>query len=291
MRPADVVQAWVAAFNAGDVDALAGLYAEGAVNHQVVAAPVAGRAAIREMFEREFAEAKMACIVENLFEDGDWAILEWRDPLGLRGCGFFRIRNSVIELQRGYWDRLTFFQQHGLPIPEPESCGQVVRTDRLVMRRICADDAEFMLGLLNQPSFIRNIGDRGVRSVSDAIDYIQSGTFASYAQFGFGMYMVESAADRIRIGVCGLVKRDSLPDVDIGFAFLPEYWGQGYAFESALAVKNYAMETLGLEKLIAITAPDNHGSINVLEKIGLGYDRLVRLPDDDTELKLYSSDV
>jgi limonene-1,2-epoxide hydrolase len=113
-----VVQAWVDAFNRADVEALAGLYADDATNHQVVQAPIHGRAAIRAMFEREFAGADMTCIVDNLFEDGEWAILEWRDPLGLRGCGFFRIADGLIRFQRGYWDRLSFLRQHGLPIPE-----------------------------------------------------------------------------------------------------------------------------------------------------------------------------
>lgn len=106
--PKDVVRAWVDAFNRGDVDALAGLYAESATNHQVVRDPVIGRAAIRSMFEREFANADMQCIVENLFEDGDWAIFEWRDPAGRRGCGFFHIKDGLIRFQRGYWDRLSF---------------------------------------------------------------------------------------------------------------------------------------------------------------------------------------
>ena len=101
MRPKEVVEAWVRAFNRADADALADLYAESAVNHQVAEAPVEGKAAIRAMFAREFARARMVCIVENLFEDGEWAILEWRDPLGLRGCGFFRVRSSLIELQPG----------------------------------------------------------------------------------------------------------------------------------------------------------------------------------------------
>lgn len=116
MRPREIVTAWVEAFNRGDPDELAGFYGVDAVNHQVTREPVEGRAAIRDMFAREFAEAEMVCIVENLFEDGDWAILEWKDPLGLRGCGFFRIRDGKIVFQRGYWDKLSFLRQHGLPI-------------------------------------------------------------------------------------------------------------------------------------------------------------------------------
>ena len=116
MLPKDVVKAWVEAFNRGDPDEMAGFYDDDAVNHQVTREPVKGRAAIREMFAQEFVEAEMVCIAENIFEDGDWAILEWRDPLGLRGCGFFQILNDRIVFQRGYWDKLSFLKQHGLPL-------------------------------------------------------------------------------------------------------------------------------------------------------------------------------
>ncbi|PEN12719.1 steroid delta-isomerase [Longibacter salinarum] len=118
MSPRDVVRQWVDAFNQADPDALAALYAEEAVNHQVPEEPVEGRRSILEMFEREFENADMTCIVENIFEDGEWAILEWRDPLGLRGCGFFRVKGGKIVFQRGYWDKLSFLRQHGLPIPD-----------------------------------------------------------------------------------------------------------------------------------------------------------------------------
>ncbi len=117
MTPKEIVAAWVEAFNRGDADALAEFYSPDAVNHQVAEQPVSGRQAIREMFAVEFSQAEMVCIVENIFQDGDWAILEWRDPLGLRGCGFFQIKNGKIVFQRGYWDKLTFLRQHGLPIP------------------------------------------------------------------------------------------------------------------------------------------------------------------------------
>lgn len=112
--PRQVVEAWIEAFNRGDVDALAGMYHEDAINHQVANEPVHGREAIRAMFAREFAAAEMVCIKDNLFEDGDWAILEWRDPQGLRGCGFFQIIAGRIAFQRGYWDRLSFQRAHRL---------------------------------------------------------------------------------------------------------------------------------------------------------------------------------
>lgn len=114
MRPKEVVQAWITAFNAADAEALAALYAEDAVNHQVVQDPVKGRAAIRKMFIEEFASGSMQCLVENLFEDGDAAILEWRDPSGLRGCGIFTVKDGLIRFQRGYWDRLSQQQVQGM---------------------------------------------------------------------------------------------------------------------------------------------------------------------------------
>jgi limonene-1,2-epoxide hydrolase len=119
-KPYETVQAWVGAFNKADVEALAELYSENAINHQVMWKPIEGRAAIREMFEREFARADMTCIVENLFEDGNWAILEWRDPNGLRGCGLFNVVDGLIHFQRGYWDQLSFLRQQGLSIPESD---------------------------------------------------------------------------------------------------------------------------------------------------------------------------
>jgi limonene-1,2-epoxide hydrolase len=118
MTPRELVRRWVEAFNREDVDALASMYAEDAVNHQVAESAVVGREAIRRMFAEGFAAARMVCIVENLFEEGEWAILEWRDPLGLRGCGFFRIVGGRIAFQRGYWDKLSFLRAHGLPLPD-----------------------------------------------------------------------------------------------------------------------------------------------------------------------------
>ena len=117
MTPREIVHAWVVAFNRADADALAAFYTEDAINHQVAEAPVHGRAAICQMFASGFASATMECIVENIFEDGEWAILEWRDPLGLRGCGFFHVMDGKIVFQRGYWDKLTFLRVQGLPLP------------------------------------------------------------------------------------------------------------------------------------------------------------------------------
>lgn len=117
MEPRELVKNWVSAFNRGDAEAIAALYAEDAINHQVIWEPLVGRNAIRDMFRREFGRATMVCQVENIFQDGEWAILEWTDPKGLRGCGFFRIRDDRIVFQRGYFDELSFLRQQGLPLP------------------------------------------------------------------------------------------------------------------------------------------------------------------------------
>lgn len=114
MSPREVVEAWVLAFNNKDSDALAEFYLDDAINHQVALEPVIGKEAIRKMFEEGFAEAEMVCIVEQILSDGEWAILEWKDPLGLRGCGFFDIQNGKIAFQRGYWDRLSFMKLQGI---------------------------------------------------------------------------------------------------------------------------------------------------------------------------------
>lgn len=118
MNPKQVVEAWVEAFNAADANKIADFYAANAVNHQVANEPVEGKEAIHAMFASEFANADMVCIVENILQDGEWAILEWKDPLGLRGCGFFHVVDGLIVFQRGYWDKLSFLRAHNLPIPQ-----------------------------------------------------------------------------------------------------------------------------------------------------------------------------
>ena len=118
MTPKQVVQQWVVLFNQADVDGISKLYHEDAVNHQVANEPVEGKFNIQAMFKREFASATMVCLIENIFEDGEWAMLEWKDPLGLRGCGFFHVVESKIKFQRGYWDKLSFLRLHNLPEPK-----------------------------------------------------------------------------------------------------------------------------------------------------------------------------
>lgn len=114
MLPKEILQLWIEAFNKADTEAIVDLYSEDAINHQVANDPVVGKCAIKEMFIKEFSQAGMECIVENIFSDGEWAILEWKDPLGLRGCGFFQVKDDKIVFQRGYWDKLSFLKQQGI---------------------------------------------------------------------------------------------------------------------------------------------------------------------------------
>ena len=167
---------------------------------------------------------------------------------------------------------------------------KILETDRLILRQLSTEDAAFILELVNEPSFIQNIGDRGVRTLEDARAYILRIAISSYEKNGFGLYLVELKDSAQSIGMCGLIKRDGLEDVDIGYAFLPRFWLNGYAVEAATAVKDYARDMLGLKRLVAITDPANQGSIRVLEKIGLKYEKMVRLSADDIELKLFTAD-
>jgi RimJ/RimL family protein N-acetyltransferase len=164
---------------------------------------------------------------------------------------------------------------------------KVLETDRLVLRRMSVDDADFMLGLLNEPSWLRFIGDRGVRTREDARAYILKGPIDMYDRLGFGLYITDLKGEGVPIGICGLVKRDFLADVDIGFALLPGFWGQGYAYEAASAVMEHAKEALGLKRIVAITNPENHSSIRLLEKLGLKFDRMIRATADGPEIRLF----
>jgi RimJ/RimL family protein N-acetyltransferase len=166
----------------------------------------------------------------------------------------------------------------------------VLETNRLRLRRLSLEDAGFMLGLLNEPAYVRFIGDKGVRSIDGARDYILKGPMASYERFGFGLYLAELKDSGVPLGICGLLKRDSLPDVDIGFAFLPQFWSQGYALEAASAVMAYGRDGLGLNRIIAIVSPDNERSIKLLNKLGLQFERMARWPADGSVIKLYASE-
>ncbi len=148
----------------------------------------------------------------------------------------------------------------------------------------------FILELLNDPSWLRFIGDKGVRTLDDARDYISKSLTAMYERLGFGLYLTELKDDGTPVGICGLIKRDSLADVDIGFAFLPEFRGAGYAYEAASAVMAYGERALGLNRIVAITSPDNYDSARLLEKLGFDFERMVKLSGDSEELKLFAFD-
>lgn len=165
---------------------------------------------------------------------------------------------------------------------------KVLETDRLILRRLSTDDAEFILELLNDPSWLRFIGDKGVRTVADARDYILKGPVEMYDRLGFGLYLTEVKEGQVPVGLCGLIKRDSLEDVDIGFAFLPSYRGKGYAFEAASAVMRYGENVLGLSRIVAITSVDNAPSAKLLEKLGFRFEKMVRLTSDNQEVRLFT---
>ncbi|MGH8176253.1 MAG: GNAT family N-acetyltransferase, partial [Steroidobacter sp.] len=157
----------------------------------------------------------------------------------------------------------------------------VLETDRLVLRRLTEDDAPFIFRLVNEPSWLEFIGDKGVRSLEDAREYLRTGPLAMYARHGFGLYLVACKEDPAPLGMCGLIKRDSLPDVDIGFAYIPESWGKGYAVEAAAAVLAHGRDAFGLKRIVAITSLDNASSIRVLAKIGLSFERVIELAHID----------
>ena len=166
----------------------------------------------------------------------------------------------------------------------------VLATDRLILRWLTLDDAPFILVLLNDPSWLRFIGDKGVRTLDDARDYLRQGPIAMYERAGFGLYLTELKAGGIPIGLCGLIKRESLEDVDIGFAFLPEFQGQGYAHESAAAVLTHGQRNFAMQRIVAITSPDNGRSAGLLEKLGMKLEKTVKLDGRDDEVRLYASD-
>lgn len=165
---------------------------------------------------------------------------------------------------------------------------KILETERLNLREIVETDDAFILDLLNQPSFIKHIGDRGVRNLEQARDFIKTRYRKSYADNGFGLYAVELRETGEPIGMCGFVKRDNLPDADIGFAFLPQFEKKGYAFESADAVMKYGREVLGLKRVLAITSQTNESSIKLLEKLGFNFEKLIKMPNDAQEINLFA---
>jgi RimJ/RimL family protein N-acetyltransferase len=172
-------------------------------------------------------------------------------------------------------------------IEEVRSATKILETPRLILRSVTIKDAGFVLDLMNEPAFIRNVADRGLRTRADAKAYITEKALPSYANFGFGSCRVDLKEISSPIGMCGLLKRESLEDVDIGFAFLERYWGNGYAFEAACAVIEYGRTALRIERIVGITAPGNHAAIALLEKLGLKFQRKIDLPGYRAENLLF----
>ncbi|MDX1546742.1 MAG: GNAT family N-acetyltransferase [Rhodothermales bacterium] len=167
----------------------------------------------------------------------------------------------------------------------------ILETERLVLGTLTPEDEAFILDLLNQPSFLRFIGDRGVRTRADARAYIQNGPLQSYARHGFGLYRVALKGGASPIGICGLLKRDSLEHPDLGFAFLPAYWSKGYASEAARAVLGFARETLGLHRILAITSVENEASMALLRKLGFHFERRARATDGGPPVNVFAFDL
>jgi len=176
----------------------------------------------------------------------------------------------------------TVADRRGRPDRQP-----VVETPRLILCHHREDDAPFILELLNDDAFIRYIGDKGVRTLSDAMNYLRSGPMDSYKRHGFGLFLALLREDSSRIGICGLLQRDELDDPDVGFAFLPRYRSNGYASESATAVVEWGQTKLGMRRIVAITSTENHDSIRLLQKIGMTFEGLVQLGDNQSKANLY----
>jgi [ribosomal protein S5]-alanine N-acetyltransferase len=167
--------------------------------------------------------------------------------------------------------------------------GNILETERLILRQFTTGDSKFIIELLNSPGWIEFIGDRNIKTDEQAKNYLQNGPLKSYEENGFGLCLVEIKKDRTPIGMCGILKRDNLENADIGFAFLPEFTGKGFAFEMANATITYARDKLKLPVIFAITVPGNKASIKLLEKIGMKFIKLFCFPNDKEELMLYSS--
>ena len=167
----------------------------------------------------------------------------------------------------------------------------ILETERLRLRPLAVDDAEFVIALLGDPDFIRNIGDRGVRTVDQAADYIRNGPKGLSEDFGWRIWLITAREDQTPIGTCALLKRAVMDDVEIGYALMPQFRSNGYASEAASAVARHAREAFGFTRLAAVVNPDNAASIRVLEKLGMRFQRMIRLADDEPEIMLLRVDL
>ena len=163
----------------------------------------------------------------------------------------------------------------------------VIETERLILRKFMLDDAAFMLELLNTPAWLRFIGDRNVRTLQQAEQYLLDGNIRSYQEYGFGFYVVIIKETNESIGICGIKKREGLDDIDIGFGFFPQFMGKGYGYEAAFATLNYALNDLKIKRIVAIVDPENKISIGLIKKIGLQFERMIQLSPKDIELMMF----
>ena len=164
----------------------------------------------------------------------------------------------------------------------------ITESERLILREIEQADGEFILELLNDPAWIRFVGDRNLRSVADAHEFIRTRFEPAYREHGIGLWLVLEKATGASIGICGLVNRAGMDDIDLGYALLPQHRGQGYAFEAASASLQYGYDRLGLSRIVAMTSPQNTSSCGLLERLGFQYERRVVLPGEQEELLLYA---
>jgi ribosomal-protein-alanine N-acetyltransferase len=166
---------------------------------------------------------------------------------------------------------------------------KIIETDNLILRKFTVDDGEFIVRLLNSPGWLEFIGNRDIRTVEEAQIYLLTGPISSYEKLGFGLYLVELKKENEPIGMCGLIKRDGLENIDIGFAFLPDYSGKGYAYEASVATLTYAQSQLGIPKIVSITQENNTKAISLLKKLGFTYTKNVQLPYEDTDFLLFDT--
>lgn len=165
---------------------------------------------------------------------------------------------------------------------------EILQTERLTLSYLSFDDTDFIIELLNDPSFLKYIGDKGVRTVEDAHDYLRTGPMYSYEKFGFGLFRTALTDGNIPIGICGLLQRDYLDDPDLGFALLPAYWSRGYALEASAAVLRWGQESFGMRSVVGIVDPQNRSSVALLEKAGLSFERMIRIDGEDYDVGLYA---
>ena len=245
------------------------------ISHLWLAETERGSGVGRQMFEAAEREATARGCHHAHCDTFSFQALAFYQKLG------FTIFGRLEDYPRGH--TRYFLQKRDL---QPARA-VVIETERLTLRRMTPSDAPFMLATLNEPSYMQNVADRGVRTLEGAVEYIRSKIMPSYEQFGFGFYVVELKESGTPIGVCGIVKRETMADVDVGYSLLDRYAGHGYAYEAAAAVMDYGRTVHGLRRIVGMTSPTNHRSIRLLEKLGLRYEKMVQLPNFDAPSKLF----